>query len=519
MQTVIKSVVNASPASQKRVKRIEWKKDNLRHVLDHGLAVEFSDGTKTAYLRSLVGTDSTVELTAGKSRLTIQTVGRVSRVHFQDAIGSGFDYFSVSYYSPAQNLSYTEKEEKTREVTEHIVFGDFQSSRWQNVKRDAGHVPSILRVNKGADIDALRAWSKTSAWSLLGENGLRAKAVENAIAGKKAEISRIASAISYGKHDLECKRDFPFAAEIDRARDYAKNAAENADHQTAARENDVDAVRALLASAQTLEIYTSRRFETGYNWPQSRCESETALAGCGVHLGRIAVPGASNLYTPRALFPAASARYSVDLVRANYTVKRGEGGALVLSSGIVCPFNEETALEWLRGTGPAPSTQYGTCRKIETCDDTGAPVVLIACGCHHIDVARDLGGEFAELLKPAHKTELLEGKPALELSEETRFAFLARCEQNAARDVATYKIEKAAALARYIEQKNRLTAERDNLPALLEEMQKGIEKATAEKAKAETDLVELENRFPGASLEKVTHLARVALSAFSLPAL
>jgi hypothetical protein len=348
---------------------------------------------------------------------------------------------------------------------------------------------------------------------------MRAKAVEKALMEKRTEISRIASAISYGKHDLERKRDFPFGAEIDRARDYAKHAAESAENQITARENDVNAVRALLSSAETLTVYTSRRYDAVYNWPHARCENEKALAGCGVSLGRVAVPGASSLYSPRALFPAVSARYSVDLIRANYTVKRGEGGALVLSSGIVCPFDENTALAWLRGTGPAPVTNYGTCRKIETCDDTGAPLVLIACGCHRIDVARDLGGEFADLLKPAHKAELLEGKPALELNETTRAEFLARCEANAARDIAAYKTEKAAALARYIDRKTKLSAERDNLPALLAEIEKCLEKAKAEKAKAETDLAETEDRFPGATLEKVNNLARAALSAFSLPAL
>jgi hypothetical protein len=521
MQTILPAIVNAIPASQKRVKKIEWKKDNLRHVFDHGLSVEFSDTAKTAFLRSLVGTDSTVELTAGKSRLTLQTVGRVTRCHFHDAIGNGFDHFSVSYFSPVENLSFTEKDEKTREVIEHTVFGDFQSGgRWQRVSRDGQHVPpSILQTPTGADIDALRAWSKSSAWALLGENGLRAKAVENAIAGKKAEISRIASAISHGEHDMGHKRQFPFVAEIDRARDSAKHAAECAENQIAAREKDIDAVRALLASAETLTLYTSRRFDTGYNWSHARCENEKALAGCGVQIGRVAVPGGQNLYSPRAFFPAVSARYSVELVRANYTVKRGENGALVLSSGVVCPFNEGTALEWLRGAGPAPSTQYGVCRKIETCDDTGAPLVLIACGCHRIAVAHDLGGDFAELLKPAHKTELSQEKPALELNETTRAEFLARCEVDAARDIAAYKTKKAAALARYVTRKTELIAERDNLPAVLAEMEKGLEKAKAEKAKAENERAEIEKRFPGATLEKINDLARAALSAFSLPAL
>jgi hypothetical protein len=156
---------------------------------------------------------------------------------------------------------------------------------------------------------------------------------------------------------------------------------------------------------------------------------------------------------------------------------------------------------------------------LETCDETGAPVVLIACGCHKIDVARDLGGEFAELLKPIHQSHLIEGKPALELSEETRASFLARCEENAARFIAGYKAENATALTDYLTRKNRLTTERDNLPALLAEMENGLEKAKAEKAKAESNLAELEKRFSGAKLEKVNDLARAMLSAFSIPRL
>jgi hypothetical protein len=238
--------------------------------------------------------------------------------------------------------------------------------------------------------------------------------------------------------------------------------------------------------------------------------------GCGVQIGRVYQSENQLKYSPRAHFPAQQARYSVDLVRANYTVRRGENGALLLSSNIVCPFDEQTALAWLRGEGPAPSTRYGVCRKIETCTDTGAPLVLIGCGCHKIDVARDLGGEFAELLKPTHKAELIEGTAALELTEATRAEFLARCEANAARAIAGYKSEKAQALARYLDQKTKLANERDNLPAVLAEMQNGIEKAKAEKAALELELAEMEKRFPGANVEKINDLARVALSAFSL---
>jgi len=315
---------------------------------------------------------------------------------------------------------------------------------------------------------------------------------------------------------LTGKKTFPFNAEIDRARDYAKSAAENADKQITARENDLEAVRALLFSADTLAIYTSRRYDTGYAWHGSVCENEKALMGLGVQIGRVYQSESPLKYSPRAHFPAQQARFTVDLVRANYTVKRGENGALLLSSNIVCPFDENTALAWLRGTGPAPVTRYGACRKIETCTDTGAPVVLIACGCHRIDVARDLGGEFADLLKPTHKTELIEGVPALELTEATRADFLARCEVNAARSIAGYRTEKAQALVRYIDQKTKLTNERDNLPALLAEMERGIEKAKAEKAALELELAEMEKRFPGANVEKINDLARVALSAFSV---
>lgn len=520
MQTIIPSIVNASPASQKRVKKIQWKVDNFHHIFDHGPAVVFSDEAKNLFLRSLVGKDSTVELTSGKSRLTLQTVGRVSRVHFHHAIGNGFDHFSVSYFSPSENLSFTEKDTQTREVIEHAVFGDFQTGgRWQRVTRDGQNVPpSILRINSGADLDALRAWSKSGAWALLGENGLRAKAIEKAVAAKKTEISRVASAISYGMHELDRKKTFPFNAEIDRARNYAKSAAENAEKQITARDNDLALVREMLASADTLSVYTSRRFDTGYAWHGSVCENEKALMGCGAQIGRI-FESENSLkyeYAPRAHFPAQQARFTVDLVRSNYTVKRNGSGALVLSSNIVCPFDERTALAWLRGEGPAPSTRYGTCRKIETCTDSGAPLVLIGCGCHRIDVARDLGGEFADLLKPTHKAELIEGTSALELNESTRAEFLARCEVNAARSIAGYRTEKAAALARYIDQKTKLTNERDNLPALLAEMQNGIEKAKVEKAALESDLEAMQSRFPGAGIEKISDLARVAFSAFSL---
>jgi len=503
-------------ATVKRVKKIEWKKDNLRHLFDHGLSVQFTDERKTAFLRSLVGKDETTIIRAGKSKVTLETVGRVTRCHFEDAIGNGFNSFSVSYFSPFENLSFTEKDEKTREVIEYVVYGNFTCKRYC-IRTETG-LPELLRIATGADVDALRAWSKSNSYAILGENGLRSKAIEKTLTEKRADVSRLSTSISYHCSDLERKRNFPFNGDIESARNFAKAAGENAENRMKDTETALATVRAMLATAETLSIYTSRRFESGYCWDKS-CENETVLKELGATIGRVYVSESPLNYKPRAFFNAIDARYSVEKVKANYTVRRGEGGALVLSSGVVCPFNAETALAWLRGNGPAPSTQYGVCRKLETCDETGSPLVLIACGCHKIDVARDLGGEFAELLKPSHKAHLIEGKPALELSEETRFAFLARCEENAIDFISKVKAQRAEAFARYVQQKNRLTSERDNLPALLAGMEKQIEDAKAEKAKAEAELAETEKRFSGAKLEKVNDLARAMLSAFCLPRL
>jgi len=474
-----------------KAKKIDWKKDNLKHLSDHGLSVEF-DAVKTQFLRGLK--DGKTRIQAGKSYAEIETVGRVSRVHFSDAIGHRGSSFSIHYFSQDEGLSFSVHDEETRRVLEVAIFGDWQTFEWWEVKKRTGL--TVLQTGNGADLDKLREWSRKNAWALLGENGFRSQAIAKSVAGFESVVQSAKSDLRAANDRHERATGYDYPAAFGRIRGETESILNGIRGRKEAIEEDIAMVRTTLASDETVFRFLASRFETSYG---GRSEAEKAFAAFGAQPDRVEIWTEEEelCYVPAPFFPGTVASFSLAYQKANYVVRRDGIGGLALSSTIACPFDEATALAWLKGESPAPSTRYGVVSRVETHDGYGHAVTLVKCGCHYIDAGKDLGEPFAELLAPTHTVTVQPATPSLALTVETRNEFLTRCETVAQARLDALEAEKLEALANYASKKAELEKQRVNRPAFLESLAGDIMEKKRALDDAETELGKAKTRYPG----------------------
>jgi hypothetical protein len=169
----------------------------------------------------------------------------------------------------------------------------------------------------------------------------------------------------------------------------------------------------------------------------------------------------------------------------------------------------------LRGEAPAPRTRYGSLERVGLARHDGTAWVAVKCGCHYIDGANDLGGEFAELLKPAHTVTMVKGTPELRWSEETKAEFIARLRENSTRWLAslaeTQRTDELCAL-RVVEA---AIHTRDNRETALAELRAVVAKCESEQDAAEQQAATVGARMVGADLDTLNSAVKSALSALA----
>lgn len=143
--------------------------DNLRHISDHGLAVEFTD-KKLVDMVNGMKKDGTYKLEAGQSWLKLRVVGRMCFTEFYKCHGN-YNTKKAHYFDEPAGLKFTLNrgsvdEEHAHDTLMAVALGGPMPTNWRN----AG--------NYGSSQDELRKWLKNWAWTLAGENGMRAKALE-----------------------------------------------------------------------------------------------------------------------------------------------------------------------------------------------------------------------------------------------------------------------------------------------------------------------------------------------------
>jgi hypothetical protein len=212
-------------------------------------------------------------------------------------------------------------------------------------------------------------------------------------------------------------------------------------------------------------------------------------------------------------FAAVGAQFSHPVQSANYTATVDASGGISLSSGIRCEFTAPQVLAWLRGEASAPSSsRYGKLERREVATPTGAPLVLLKCGCHWIDAA-NVSPEFAQALTPTHTVTLTAGKPRAEFGTPE---FSERLREKFAEKIAAHETQRADAIRQFADRRAYLTKEETDLPATIAGLREKMESAKASLDAAEKALADAKTVSPlGADAETLAALARLFLSSQS----
>jgi hypothetical protein len=379
---------------------------------------------------------------------------------------------NVHYYSPAENLKHTIGGNSFEGLTlRWVVFGQCKPSAWN--------------CRSGAEQDALRVLLKNNAWALLGENGLRAKTMHGELTAAQNLAHHATFATTRAKNDAEQFNARNLESEVTEARE----------RFTRLRETN-------------REIYTRMEIENAD--AIALVGKDGDFSGVSNWLYRFSL--SKNWNDAAVYFHGTSDTYS-HLVRSpNYSAVR-DGETLRVSSGILVPFSVSAVLSWLRGDSPAPRTQYGALERVELARPDGAAWIAVKCGCHYIDGAKDFGGEFAELLRPAHTVTLVKGTPELRWGEETKTEFLARLREKSTRWLATLAETQRGEERRSLGFVEAAVKTRDNRQTALAELQSVVAKCESEQATAEQQAAAVKARLVGTDLETVNGAVKSALVA------
>ena len=454
------------------------KVDNLRHIHDHGLAVEFTESKLVTLLNYLRGKQGTTELKAGLSTLKITTLGNVTKTEAFFSVGSN-RLAALHYYEAATGLKYTVKRENGEDYANAyytlnaVIFG--------------GKLPGIWEVKSGAEADKLRDWLNKWRFTVTGSNGLRGQAISARLA-QLIETRRAASNI---------------------------HATAEARHTQYATEATPEFFRGKHGEARTTLAAKLARIETATEEIRkgqaetTNQENDEALW----HHNWAYSLGLSRDYDRITHFPATSARYSHPVQIANYSATVSPSGVVSLSSGIQCEFTAPQVLAWLRGEASAPrSNRYGTLQRLEVSTRDGKASVLLKCGCHYVD-ASNVSAEFAELLKPSHTVTLTTGKPRADFGSPE---FAQRLAERFAERFAEQENQRAQAIREFADRRAYLEKEETDLPATIARLFTAMETAKADLDKADTALETAKAvSYLGADADTLANLSRVFLTSQS----
>ena len=459
------------------MKTSSLKVDNLRHIHDHGLAVEFTEPKLVSLLAYLRGKQGTTELKAGLSTLRVTTLGNVTKTEAFFSVGSN-RLAALHYYEAATGLKYTVKRENA---------GCAEAFQTLNAVIFGGELPGIWTVNFGAQADKLRDWLNKWRFTLTGSNGLRGQAISARLA-QLIETRRMASnihATAQARHNQYATEATPefFRAKHGEAR--ATLATKLAKIETATEE--IRKGQAETTNQENAEALWH------HNWAYSL--------------------GLSRDYDRVTHFPATCARYSHPVQSANYSATVSPSGAISLSSGIQCEFTAGQVLAWLRGEAQAPrSNRYGTLQRLEVSTKEGKASVLLKCGCHFVDPS-GVSAEFAELLKPSHAVTLTPGKPRADFNTPE---FAQRLAERFAERFAEQEAQRAQAIRDFADRRAFLEKEETDLPATIARLAANMETAKAELDKADKALETAKAvSYLGADADTLANLSRVFLTSQS----
>lgn len=466
----------------------KFKVDNLRHLADHGPAVEFADPKLARFVADLRALDvGEITLRAGKSRLLIRRLGKVTFTEAFFDVGSRREERCI-YYSAAENLRATVfKQAHTKNYEEHA----FALLRAVFL---GGEIPKFFFPQNGEAKDRFADFLMRWGDLYLGESALRARAIDaQLVEARRAADSAERNSI-YIAHELERLR---MDSTPERFRDAHANLRENAERVLGMTKETETRLRAARTIATAPDI------------------DDANLAAVAVNFGAVR---RWNGPEPRPVyFRAEESTFSHQLLRANYSVRVSDAGEITFSSGIKAPFTFAEISAWIRGEAPAPVTRYGRPERVEVgTPDTLEPRILVVCGCHRIDVAKDVPA-LAPFLAPRHVVTRTAGRPEVSLAED-RPGFLARLLAEIDTRLRDNEATRAAALREFVEKRKALGDREANFPQLLAEHETRLADARAAEEAAADALARVEsgeNRPAGATLDDTRNVAQTLARAFS----
>ena len=453
--------------------------DNLKHIHDHGLAVEFTSPKLVALLSYLRGKQGVTELKAGNSTLKVTTLGDVTKTEAFFSVGSN-RRAAIHYFEAPTGLKYTlsresgEDEKNAYDTLNAVLFGE-----------DLDRANYVWKTHTGAQADKLNEWLKKFRWCITGSNGLRGQA----LAARFAQLDETRRAAS-NVH----------AAAAARFRQYSEEATPEffrAKHSEA---------RAKLAG----ELANVEKRVSGWKTHEQAMQT----ASPDVILTQLPYSfGIHKDYEKNAIFfPAVGETFSHPIQSANYSATVDAEGSIELSSGIRCEFTAPQVLAWLRGETSAPSSRYGTLERREVATPTGGALVLLKCGCHWID-AFNVSAEFAQALTPTHTVTRSTGKPRAEFRTPE---FAERLRETFAEKIAAHETQRADAIREFSDRRAYLTKEESDLPATIADLGAKADAAKVAFDAAEKALADAKTVSPlGADADTIQALARLFLSSQS----
>jgi len=456
------------------------KVDNLRHIHDHGLAVEFTAPKLVTLLTYLRAKQGVTELTAGNSTLRVTTLGNVTKTEAFWSVGS-YRRAAIHYYEAATGLKYTLHRDQTPDngnaydTLNAVVFGE-------NLSKADHH----WKIHSGAQADKLADWLKKFAWTITGTNGLRGQAlsarfVQLEETRRAAANVHGAAAARFNQYQTEATPEF-----------FRKKHAE---------------------ARETLAHKLAKADERLADWQTAETKAQSATAEQLFSEFSYAL-GIVRGYSDRIVhFPEAKAVYSHPIQCANYAATVDASGGISLSSGIRCEFTAPQVLAWLRGEASAPhSHRYGALERREVATPSGAPSVLLKCGCHWID-ASNVSAEFRELLRASHTVTQKAGKPRAEFGTPE---FAERLRDKFAEKIAAENALRADYIREFADRRAYLTKEETDLPATIADLKAKADAAKTQLDAAEKALADAKTVSPfGADAETLAALARLFLSSQS----
>lgn len=454
----------AATPDQKEIKVPKFLVGDLRHMSDHGLTTQFACPKKQAYYLS-IRKDGITRIEAGDSHIILHTIGRVTFTDLYLAQG-GYKIRHAHYMDEAANLRFTikrdgDQDEVAHDVLKAVILGRDMPNQFRSAR------------SHGSVQDTHRSWLKSFAWTLAGEAGMRAKALEGLRAGIKSEINSIDYNLRQKSYEIGRFDSRNFDEEIVSARKRAKSTIEHNNKKEAAIRN----------------AYTKAEEEDFSEGWEKKCDVGGSYYNAPEHLRLLGMTRRDPYgQVMRLVMPAVSCMMNYPVHSANYTATR-DGDTIRLSSGIVCEVTASRALAWIKGEAEAPNTRYGLCSKIEASTPGGLAIILVKCGCHYLDL-RNLGEDFAAALVPTHTVTIASGKPEIVWSAAFKSACLERMKESHDESLKWFESNKREAAREFFELRKSLIGLRDNKSLHMDRMQQ--EEKALEEAKAVKE-EELEN--------------------------